>query len=59
MGEKLVYKEGDKVGPYGIIFVKERPDIPKRRQAEFICPFCNKHFTACLYNVKSGNTKKC
>lgn len=31
MGEKLVYKEGDKVGPYGIIFVKERPDIPKRR----------------------------
>lgn len=59
MGEKLVFKEGDKIGPYDIIFVKERPDIPKRRQAEFICPFCHNHFIACLYNVKSGNTKKC
>ena len=59
VGEKLDFKEGDIVGPYGIIFVRERTDIPKRKQAEFICPSCHQHFVACLYNVKSGNTKKC
>lgn len=46
-------------GPYDIIFVRERPDVDGRRQCDFICPSCHKTFTACLYNVRSGNTKQC
>lgn len=59
MCEKIILNSGDKVGPYGLIFIKERPDLPKRKQCDFICPECGKIFNCCLYNVKSGNTSKC
>ena len=59
MCEKIILKRGDRIGPRGLIFIRERPDLPKRKQCDFICPECGEIFNCCLYNVRSGNTYRC
>lgn len=67
MSKRIEYIQGQIVGPYGLIFNKEtEPHIDKKtnrpiRQAEFICPHCDKHthFIARIANVKNGHTKSC
>lgn len=56
---------GQKVGDYGLIFVKEtKSHINKEgkrrwRKGIFICPICGKEFETIIGNVKKGYTKSC
>lgn len=67
MGKYIHYESGQKLGPYGITYIKEVdpyiiPSTNKTvRQAEFECPFCeeHKHFISRICYIKSGHTKSC
>ena len=64
MSKKEKFYEGQIVGSYGAIFVKEisplrSPRGYSYRRAEFICGFCGKHFVTKIVNVKCGATKSC
>ena len=64
MSKKEKFYEGQIVGPYGVIFVKEvsplqSPRGHSYRRAEFICGFCGKHFITKIVDVKRGATKSC
>ena len=64
MARKIIYEQGQIIGPYQAIYVKEvEPYIEKngrkRRMAEFKCGYCGKHFIATINNVKQGGTRSC
>lgn len=67
MSKYIPYEAGQKLGPYGIVYIKEvtpyiTPSTHKKvRQAEFECPFCeeHKHFISRISYIKSGHTKSC
>lgn len=63
-GNKIIYKKGDKIGPYNIEFIEEiephiSPSGRVRRKANFICPYDNKIFVAQIEHVNSGHTRSC
>lgn len=49
------YKEGQRYGPYDILFLKRLPNA----RGIFQCPFCNNTFEAQTNKVGSGNTTRC
>lgn len=54
------YKVGDKVGPYGCIFLEEVPrKNPKKRRGKFTCSNCNNTFIADLTSVAYGSSSSC
>ena len=56
---KKIYRSGDTVGSYGVIFLEEC-DSPKRwRIAKFVCPICGMTFEAIIENVSRGLNKGC
>ena len=60
---KILYKEGQEIGPYKAIFIKEvepkHYSSGNKRMAEFQCGYCGNFFTALISNVKSGKTRSC
>lgn len=64
MSKKIVYTEGEIVGPHNAIFIKElQPKLSKQgkniRQAEFSCGFCGEHFVTDPALVRRGVIKSC
>lgn len=64
MTQRIKYKKGESLGPWGMIYLKEMPPAQKAngkkiRQALFKCGFCGKEFIARIGNVKNGHTKSC
>lgn len=65
MGKRIEYKLGEKVGPYGCVFVREekpkiKPNGKPIRQALFLCPRCRrKAFITRIELVRSGKTRSC
>ena len=64
MSKKEIFQEGQLVGDYGCIFVKEVSPLKSSsghsyRRAEFICGFCGKKFVTKIANIKYGYTKSC
>lgn len=59
------YIEGEKIGPYNILFVSEIPKEErgekhqKTRMGQFICPYCGKIFKSAVSSVGQGLTKSC
>lgn len=58
------YNKGDTLGPLNITYIKEdvpyiRPDGRKERKGIFVCPFCEKEFSATFYHIRTGATKSC
>ena len=63
MSKKIIYKKGDKLGPYSIEFIEEiepyiKPSGKKERRGKFICPYCQKEFTAKFYDITKNNGRK-
>lgn len=63
MGKEIIYKKGDKLGPYNIEFIEEvepyiRPNGKKDRKGKFICPHCQKEFIARFYDITKNNGRK-
>lgn len=57
---KKIYKIGDIVGDYGVIFLEELDKKDKKyRKAKFVCPTCGMTFEAIIENVSRGLTKGC
>lgn len=61
---KIIYKKGDKLGPYNIEFVEEvepyiKPDGRKERKGKFICPYCGENFETVITRIRIGKTKSC
>lgn len=64
MARKEKFYEGQVVGPYGAIFIKEVSPLKSShgysyRRAEFVCGFCGKTFVSKITDVKRGATKSC
>lgn len=59
MPKRIKYEQGEKLGPYGVIYWKDAPNKNGRRQAEFICPFCEKHFINIITRIKNGSCRSC
>lgn len=64
MRQKIIYNNGDKLGPYQINFIEEaEPYVyksgTKYRQGVFVCPYCNNNFIAQIRNIKGGKVKSC
>ncbi len=49
------YKEGQRYGPYKVLFLERLPNA----RGIFQCPFCNNTFEAQTNKVGSGNTTRC
>lgn len=63
MGKRLIFKEGDPVGDYGVTYLYDlsdyiKPDGKPDRVCRFRCS-CGKHFTALLRSVRHNATKSC
>ena len=62
--KRIEYIYGQEVGPYGVKFIKDLPTHitkggNKKRQALFLCPFCNTSFSSCIDAIVSGRTRSC
>ena len=59
-GNTQLFERGQKVGPYGNIYLEEAGENNShKRLAKFICPFCNKEYIATVTTIKSGRQKGC
>ena len=63
MPKPYIYKMGERVGNYGIIFIKEvspyiSPQNKKIRRAVFQCGLCGNFFITNISNVKHGLTSR-
>lgn len=59
-GHKIIYEEGDIVGPHNIVFIEEiEPNNNGYRQAKFRCGVCNKDFIGIINSVKYGKKTSC
>lgn len=57
---KKIYKTGDTVGDYGVIFLEDIDDKSSgHRKAKFTCPICGMTFEAIVENVTRNLTKGC
>lgn len=64
MSRLYKYLQGEKIGPYGAIYIKDvPPKILKNgkefRQAEMVCGFCGEHFVTNPNQVRRGIVKSC
>ena len=57
---QIEYEEGQTIGDFDVVYVKDIfTEKYKKRQAEFICPRCGKHFVARIQDVKSNKIQSC
>jgi hypothetical protein len=59
MGKRIEYKDGDTLGDFGVIYLKEVETEGRNRKAEFKCGRCGAHFIAFLQDVKTNHTSSC
>lgn len=60
MSKKIEYYEGQQIGEYGVIFLRDSDKYyisksgNKYRQAYFLCPYCHNEFLSLIQDVKKG-----
>lgn len=60
MARRIQYTPGEKIGPYGFVFVRDSKDSNKgNRKAYFKCPVCGESSEFVICNIKMGKTSKC
>lgn len=65
MTRRVEYHEGDMLGKYGIVFVRDSDEYyisksgNKYRQAYFLCPYCGKEFLARVQDITNGSKQCC
>jgi len=55
---RCLYKSGEPMGDFGIIYINDLPKSCDRRLAHFKC-HCGNYFDSQISNVKNGSTKSC
>ena len=58
MARKIPYKEGQSLGDYGVLFLREIEQNKYTRRAIFICS-CGEEFQSNISDVKNNHTKSC
>lgn len=54
---RKIYQNGDLLGPFKIKFIER--DLKQRNKGTFICPYCQKNFSAYISNISTGKTSSC
>jgi hypothetical protein len=59
MGKRIEYKDGQILGDFGVIFIKELESVKDKRRAEFKCGRCGNVFITEIQQIKHNHTSSC